>query len=136
MLDENLAQKLKFIKEGQFVEKDGVTTLKLVGDVVPIDKVEVIKRVRENLTKSYPLSAMELANEVQSVMPTAKQNDVWRVVKENGLKVNLDYSAYNFRNKGHEDTYKEAGFVPSVTPSLYNSNAVDLIVKILRDESD
>ncbi len=49
VLDENLASKLKFVKEGQFVNKGGAPTLKLVGDVVPVSKVEVIKRVKENL---------------------------------------------------------------------------------------
>lgn len=47
VVDEELAQKLKFIKEGEFVEKKGAAALKLVGDVVPIDKVEVIKKVKK-----------------------------------------------------------------------------------------
>lgn len=45
VLDEDLANKLKFIKEG-FVRQKGETTLKLVGDVVPVDKIEVIRKVR------------------------------------------------------------------------------------------
>ena len=135
VLDEGLAQKLKFIKEGEFAEKEGAATLKLVGDVVPVDKVEVIKKVRENLTKAYPLSAMELAAEVQKVLSGAKQNDIWQVIKDNNLKDNLDYSAYNFPNKSKEDKYKSTGYVPDSTPSIYNSNAVAFIVKILRQEA-
>ncbi len=134
VLDENLAGKLKFIKEGQFVEKEGAATLKLVGDVVPIDKVEVIRRVKENLIKSYPLSALELVEKVQIKYTKAKQNEVWKVIAENDLKTNIDYSAYNFRNKKQEDSYKETGTLTSGIPSIYNENAVAFIVKVLRDK--
>ena len=46
----------------------------------------------------------------------------------------MDYSAYNFRNKKQEDKYKENGVVPSVTPSIYNQNAVEFIAKVLKNE--
>lgn len=36
LLDKSIADKLKFIKEGQFSEKDGAPTLRLVGDVTGI----------------------------------------------------------------------------------------------------
>lgn len=134
VLDEGLAKKLKVVKEGQFSEKEGTATLKLVSDVVPIGKVEVIKTIKEGLTKAYPLSAMELSNEVQKILPNAKQNDIWRVIKDNEMKTNSDYSAYNFRNKRQEDEYQKSGNVPSATPSIYNQKAVDFIVKILRNE--
>lgn len=136
VLDEDLAAKLKFIKEGQFVEKDGATTLKLVGDVVPIDKVEVVKKIKENLTKEYPLSAMELAAEVKKRYPAAGQNEIWTCISENEIKNNRDYSAYNFRNKKQEDSYLETGVVPSVTPSIYNYAAAEFVAKILRDNDD
>ena len=106
VLDEDLANKLKFIKEG-FVRQKGETTLKLVGDVVPVDKIEVIRKVKENLTKHYPLSAMELYEEVKSALPSAGQNEIWQAIKDNGIKHNPDYSAYNFRNKKQEDYYNE-----------------------------
>jgi hypothetical protein len=109
VLDEDLANKLKFIKEGQFNEKEGAATLKLVGDVVPIKKVEVIKKVRENLVKKFPLSAMELAIEVKKKLPNISRNEVWHVIRDNDIKSNLDYSAYNFRNKMQEDTFRETG---------------------------
>jgi hypothetical protein len=131
VIEEELARKIKFIKEGYFTEREGATTLKLVGDVVPVDRIEVIKKVKEHLTKSYPLSATELAEEVIKQIPSAKQNDVWTVIKENGLKENTDYSAYNFRNKKQEDQFKKTGVIPPVTPSIYNSKAIEFIVNIL-----
>lgn len=131
-MDDDLAQKLRFIKEGEFDEKKGAPTLKLVGDVVPVDQVEVVKRVRENLTKQYPLSAMELAEAVRQLYPAAKQSEVWGVIRENGLKYNRDYSVFNFRNKKHEDEFAASGTVPSATPSIYNEKAVEFIVHVLK----
>lgn len=132
VLDEGLSEKLKFIKEGEFVEKDGAPTLKLVGDIVSVEQVEVIKKVKENLIKSYPLSAMDLVAEVKKVVPDVITGVIWEIIRDNGMKVNPDYSVYNFRNKRHEDKYKETGEVPSSTPSIYNYNAVEFIIKLLR----
>jgi len=134
VLDEGLAKKLKFVKEGQFSEKEGAETLKLVGDIVPIDKVMVIKKIKESLTKAYPLSAMELADKVQKILPNAKKSDIWLVIKDNEMKTNSDYSAYNFRNKKQEDEYQKSGNFPLATPSIYNQKAVDFIINILRNE--
>jgi hypothetical protein len=132
VLDEDLAEKLKFIKEGQFVEKGGAPTLKLIGDVVPVDKIEVIKRVKESLIKLYPYSAMDIAKEVKKEIPNAYPQIVWEIIADNDLKENPDYSAYNFRNKRQEDEYRKTGEVPSGIPSIYNHNAVEFIVNVLR----
>jgi Putative DNA-binding domain len=132
VVDEALAKKLKFIKEGEFVEKKGATALKLVGDIVPIDRIEVVKKVKENLLKEYPFSAKELVAEIKKQYSTCTENHIWDAIKENDLKNNTDYSAYNFRNKKQEDEYKESGKVPNVTPSIYNTKAVDFIVNVLR----
>jgi hypothetical protein len=133
VLDDALAKKLKFVKEGQFSIKKGTTALKLVGDVVPVDRVEVIKKVKENLTKEYPYSAAELAEVVKKQVPEARVNNIWEIIKENGLKNNRAYSAYNFRNKMHEDSFHQTGKLPSVTPSIYNDAAVEFIVKVIRN---
>lgn len=133
VLDEELAKKLKFIKEGHFVEKNGAATLKLIGDIVPIDRVEIIKRVKENLLKSYPLSALELVSEIQKVYPAAKQNEIWKTIADTDLKNNSDYSVYNFRNKKHEDIYSKTGELAVATPSIYKQDAVKFLVKILRE---
>lgn len=136
VLDEGLASKLKFIKQGEFVEKDGAMALQLVGDVVPVNQVEVVKKVKENLTKHYPLSAFELADEVKSQLPHVRRSDVWRCIRENDLKSNTDYSAYNFRNKKQEDAYRASGAFPAATPSIYNQVAVEFLVKVLGAKSE
>lgn len=127
---------MRFIKEGQFDEEYGAPTLKLVGDIVPVDHVEIVKRVRENLIKQYPLSATDLAEAVQAAYPAAKRKTIWDAVRDNGLKNNTDYAAYNFRNKKHEDVYEETGELPTGTPSIYNENAVDFLVKVLKTAGD
>jgi Schlafen, AlbA_2 len=131
VLDDSLAKKLKFVKEGQFSLKKGGTALKLVGDVVPVDKVEVIKKVKENLIKDYPYSAAELAAAVKKQVPAARQNAIWDAIKENDLKNNRAYSAYNFRNKMHEDNFNQTGKLPSITPSIYNDAAVEFLSKVI-----
>jgi len=134
VLDEKLASKLKFIKEGHFKDKKGAKTLKLVGDVVPIDRVEVVKHVKGNLLKDYPLSAMELLREVRKQLPGSSPKRVWEIIRENGLKTNKDYAAYNFRNKKQEERFEETKN-PGSNPTIYKNTAVEFVVKVLKDES-
>jgi len=134
VLDKALANKLKFIKEGEFVENKGSTALKLVGDVVPINRIEVVKRVKENLLKEYPFSAKELITDVKNHMKDCKEGEIYNVIKENDIKNNTDYAVYNFRNKKQEDEFKTTGKLPKGIPSIYNSKAFDLIIKILNNE--
>lgn len=134
VIDEGLAKKMTFIREGQFKEKQGAKTLKLVGDITTIDQVEVIRKVKENLIRRYPLSATQVANKVKDAYPDCSRNNVWRIIRENNLKDNFDYSAYNFRTKAHEDKFKETGNVPSGTASIFNENAIEYIVNIYKQE--
>ena len=129
VVEQGLAKKLKFIKEGQFEEKLGATALKLVGDIVPVNTVEVERVIKENLFKEYPLSATDLANQVVKKSSASGKNAVWKAISENSLKGNSDYSAYNFRNKKQQDMFENAGKVSDSTPIIYNTAALDLLVK-------
>lgn len=136
VIDDELAKKLTFIKEGQFSETEGAKTLKLIGDVMPVDHVEVVRKEKEYLIRSYPLSATEVAKLVKQKIPSAGHNQVWEVIRLNDIKNNSDYSAYNFRNKRQEDEYKESGKIPTATPSIYNQKAVEFIWKVLEEKND
>lgn len=136
VLDEDLIDKMKFVKEGGFVEKKGAATLKLIGDVIPVDKVEVVRKVKENLIKEYPLSALELVDEVKKKLPYIKQGLIWKAIKENDLKNNLDYSVFNFRNKKQEDEYKNTGRLKKTIPSIYKQKAVDYLVNVLKTNNN
>lgn len=132
VVDDELASKLQFIKEGSFSNKKGGETLKLVGNVLPVNKVEVVKRVKENLLRDYPLTAMDVQKAVRKRVPGATPKMVWDAISENGLKSNRDYAAYNFRNKAQEERFKDTGVVGS-TPVIYNESAVDFIEKVVRN---
>jgi hypothetical protein len=136
VVGDDLSKKLKYIKQGEFKEKLGASTLKLIGDIQPVDKVEVVRRVRENLIREYPLSANELAEAVLTAYPPANPHLVWDAIRENDLKNNRDYAAYNFRNKKQEDGFRETGMLPRGTPSIYNEKAVDFLVKVLKADSE
>ena len=136
VMDDDLAKKMRFIKEGQFQEKFGVPTLKLIGDIVPVAKVEVVKRVQVNLISEYPLSATEVADAVEAAYPAAKRSKIWKTIRENDLKNNSDYAVYNFRNKKQEDEYKASGKLPKSTPSIYKHKAVDFLVNVLKGASE
>ena len=115
-----------------FSTDDGVEAVEIFGDVRPI--LGVIQEVKENLLTEYPLSATEVAKAVKKQLPNISRNKVWETLKNNEMKNNRDYSAYNFRNKGQEELYKESGKLPSGTPSIYNHKAVDFIVATLKNQ--
>jgi len=136
VVDEELVKNMQWIKEGEFSETKGAKTLKLIGSVVPINQVEVVKKVKENKLREYPLSAQQLVYEVKSKWPRIKQNEIYRIIAENDIKNNKEYSTYVFRNKKHEDDYEANKVVPSGTPSIYKPAAIDLIVRIYKNEND
>ncbi len=136
LMDDKLAKKIKFVKEGEFSGKEGDLALRLVGDVLPVNPVEITKIKKQRLTEEYPYSALELVEEVRKKLSGAMQGDVWKVIAENSLKSNTDYSAYNFRNKRQEDKFKESGELPKSIPNIYNDDAVDFIVKVLKDKKN
>ena len=133
VVDDKLIKGINWIKEGSFNEKEGAPTLKLVGEVQPIDTVEVIKKERVNRLKEYPLSAKELADVIKA-KANISSNNVWRIINENNIKSNPDYSIYNFRNKKQEEQYGKDGIVPNGVPSIYKESTIDFIIKIYQNE--
>lgn len=136
VLDETLIPKIKFIREGEFSERKGATALKLVGEVQPIDQVEIIKIKKENIIEQYPYTYSEMIEKIKSALPKVKQGEINSIISSNNLKKDIKYSAYNFRSKKHEQTYKDTGVIPKATPSLYNQKAIDFIIKVLQEENE
>jgi len=131
VLDEKLAEKIRYLKKGEFKEEEGEVALQLVGDIVPVQQVEIVKRIKENRYREYPLSAMQLANEVKKQLPNVYQRQIWEAIRENGLKDNPAYSVYVFRNKTQEDQYKETGEAPAGLPSIYKPEALEFLLQVL-----
>ncbi|WP_352422896.1 ATP-binding protein [Proteiniphilum sp.] len=134
VVDEKLVRKIKWIKEGEFSEKKGTKTLKLIGEVQPVDAIEVVRTEKVNRLKEYPLSAKELANEIKKRNNKIGQNDIWRIIKENNIKSDLTYALYNFRNKSQEEEYSTSGKVSNGVPSIYKQTTVDYIIQIYINE--
>ncbi|WP_324753085.1 ATP-binding protein [Roseovarius sp. Pro17] len=133
VIDSELARKLKFIKEGEFSESSGAETLKLVGDVVPVNALEVERTVEQNLLAKYPYSSTEVWKRVKRAVPTLKQPDFWRTINCNKMKGDIRYSKYNFRNLQQEQRYRDSGYIPSATPVIYNEDAIAFLINLFRN---
>lgn len=134
VVDEELVKKMQWIREGEFVEKKGERTLKLVGTVQPINQIEIIKKVKENKLKDYPLSATEMVEEVKRIKPNVKLNNIYDVIRDNKLKDNPVYSSYVFRNHRQELDYEKNNVIPKGTPSIYKQSVVNYIIKVIENE--
>ena len=126
IIDEDLLPRLSFVKEGEFVEKSGAPTLRLIGDIKSTSKV--ITTVKENLLKLYPYSWKEMSDEVRKKNDKITTNQINDLIGKEGMKSNKLYSAYNFRNKKQQDSFEKTGMVTGTTPSIYNQKAVDFIL--------
>jgi hypothetical protein len=135
VVDEELLTGFQLIKEGEFSEIKGAKTLKLVGNITPINQIEVVKKVREDKLKEYPLSAKDLVSELKKREPNLKLNRIWEIIKENEIKENKDYSDYSFRNQSQRLNFEERGILSNGTPSIYKQSAVDLILQIFHNET-
>jgi hypothetical protein len=135
VIDEELLSGFQLIREGEFSETKGAKTLKLVGNITPINQVEVIKKVKEDKLKDYPLSATDLVNEIKRKEPKINQNRIWEILKENNLKENRDYSDYSFRNQKQRLNYENNNILASGTPSIYKLTTVDFILNIYKNET-
>lgn len=133
VLDKKLLDDISFIKEGHIKKGEG-KTLKLVGEVYPVDSIEVVKVEKKNLTELYPLTATQVVSGVKKYLPSAKQNGIYQIISENELKSNDAYSAYVFMNKEQEIRYRENGILPKSIPSIYNRATVDFVTNILRNK--
>jgi hypothetical protein len=127
LIDEEILPEISFIKEGEFEEKSGAPTLKLVGEVKKA--ASVIKTQKEELIKLYPYSWKELAAAVKEKVPGATVNTVNRVIREHDVKSNAEYAAYNFRNNQQAESYDATGKIPGGTPTIYNQAAVEFVAE-------
>lgn len=134
VVDQELLSGFQLIREGEFSETKGAKTLKLVGDITPINQVEVVKKVKEDKLKDYPLSATDLVNEIKKKDSTINQNRIWEILKENKIKENRDYSDYSFRNQKQRLNYENDNILASGTPSIYKLSTIDLILNIYKNE--
>ena len=133
VIDEDLLPKISFIKEGEFVEKSGTPTLKLIGEIKKSTKIIATKKVK--LIELYPHSWREMVNLVKKKVTGATNTQINNLIKREKLKFNEKYSSLNFRNKKLADKYKQSGTLSSGTPSIYNNAAVKFIADKLSNKA-
>lgn len=134
LIDEKLLSKIKFIKEGSFNQKDGATSLKVVGDVHPVDSLDIVKYKKAPIIDLYPLTYTQMVDMVIEENPILTKLKINEFIKKYKLKENEKYSTYNFRNKLHQEEYEKTGIVMTNTPSIYKKEAVKFILDMLSKE--
>ena len=82
LIPEELLNKVTFINEGKFVEKDGAPTLKLIGDVQPIDSNKIVQLVE---SKYHIITHFELFKSFlkQKLEPDSASEFFRKVLHEN-----------------------------------------------------
>lgn len=103
------------------------------GFVAKIDPTKngdaIIVNQKVNLIDQYPYSWTAVFNKIKSSILSIKSHQLNRLIKENAIKGNKKYSAYNFRTKEEE----KRG--PSKTTAvLYNDDFVAFAIKALQSE--
>ena len=131
LIDRDIIEEINFIREGEFNERTGAKTLKLIGSVHPAKKIEVAKIIKRRITDEYPFSYTQLENEIKKNNSKVKIDLIHKIIKQNDLKNDPRYSAYNFRNKEQEKNYNKNGQKPKNTISLYNRAAIEYILKVI-----
>ena len=129
LIDNNLLKDIKFVQEGKFVEKDGAPTLKLVGTIQPVEKVEVEIVKNEDKLKIYTLTATDLFKAVKAKCPELKKQGHYNIIAGQKIKDNKIYSDYIFHSTKQQVQYEEFGILPKGLTSVYKPEAVDFIVE-------
>jgi hypothetical protein len=103
--------------------------------VAPTGSDKIVYRTQP-LTDKYPLSYYEVVEKVRSALPGVKQSQIDGAIKSLNMKGDTAYSAYNFRTKLQQEKARKSGSVPKGMTSIYNEDAVRMLIQVLRkDES-
>lgn len=123
LIDEDLIQKLKFIQEGKFVEKEGDPTLKLIGNVEPINIIA--KKVKVIHDDPYKFRPGQVVGQVQPQI-----NNIFRIQPEH-IQC---WRYYHVReSKDHFDS-KYCDYKPAYNTFAYSQNWIDFLIHELSDD--
>lgn len=133
IIDNKLLKDIKLVQEGKFVEKDGAPTLKLIGSISPIEKIEVEVIKNEDKLKIYTLTATDLYKAVKEKCPAIKQTkEYYKIISDHKIKDRKEFSDYIFRNPKQQEQYEKFGILPKGILSVYKPEAVNFIVEIYK----
>jgi hypothetical protein len=94
----------------------------------------VITQTKRKLDQ-YPLSFTEVVEKIKDKIPTVRQKDINDAMKTLGIKNRKQYAEYSFRTKAQEERYKRSGKLPAGITSIYNEDAVRILVTTLEKTS-
>lgn len=135
LIDTKLLKDIKFVQEGKFVDKEGAPTLKLVGTITAIEKVEVEVIKNADKLKIYTLTATDLFNAVKAKYPATRQTkEYYKIISDHKIKDRKEFSDYIFRSSKQQEQYEKFGIPLKGIPSVYKPEAVDFIVDIFKKE--
>ena len=118
LIDDELIPKLKFIREGQFVEKNGKPTLKLVGELKPASVIQKI--VHDD---PYKYRASDVASEVQNRLKKPFKANPHHARAWKYFKIRTKQKDGSWKYDSIYCDYKEA-----IKYFLYNQNWIDFLV--------
>jgi len=128
LIDEALLPQISFVKDGEFVERSGAPTLKLIGEVAPMAApIVAVKEVLEG----YPLTYTKLSRRVRKATG-AKQGAMDAIIKAEKMKANKAFAHYAFRNNADRVAYEKTGVAKRGAASNYNEAAVQFLIEKLR----
>jgi len=130
LIDGNLLKDIKFVQEGKFVDKEGAATLKLVGTITPIEKVEVEVIKNADKLKIYTLTATDLFKAIKTECPSIRQNEYYKIIADQKIKDKKELSDYVFRSNKQQDQYEKFGILQKGITSVYKPEAVNFIAEI------
>ncbi len=135
LIDSNLLKDIKFVQEGKFVDKEGAPTLKLVGTITPIEKVEIEVVKNADKLKIYTLTATDLYNGVKAVCPAIRQTkEYYKIIADYKIKDKKELSDFVFRSNKQQEQYEKFGILQKGIASVYKPEAVDFIVAIYKKD--
>ena len=97
IIDKEAIKQIKFIKEGNFVEKEGATALVLKGEIKGIESLEVIS-ISSDPNKTHPFTITQIESELK------KLDDIFLIQKNSSGKDTLCIKIVN-KNKFYTLTY-------------------------------
>ena len=126
LIDDELVPKLKFIREGQFDEKKGANTLRLIGDVRPVSVVGVKGKVIHD--DPYKLRPKDVAEQVAKAI-----NNTFRAHPEH-VKCWRYYSVRGTYDEGKAKCNpKYCDYKEALTYFMYTQEWVAFLIKELSD---
>ncbi len=82
---------------------------------------------RKNITDLYPYTWTDIRDKLKMDLKKFSQSKLNTIIRNNKLKGNEKYSAYNFRSQRQEREYQRTGKISPSVPVLYNNDAYELI---------